>query len=363
MVQDYKYSFRKYKGVSSKVSCPECGRKHCFSLFVYPGTEQVISDKVGRCDHENKCGHIYTPSQYFADSGNKPQHVKQREPEPEKPLDYLPSRLLDKATAHPANNNLYKFFVDAFSEAVADDLFRLYRIGSSKHWEGATLFNQVDINGNYRHAKVILYNPATGKRIKEGETVRRFNRVSGEYETIQTDVDCCKVYGRYLTKETNGLNLKQCFYGECLLTQYPGKRVAICESEKTATAANVYLPEFIWLATGGVHGCKWTNYEVFKVLEGREVVLFPDCGQNKKTGKRFYTEWEEIAANIKRVLRDKVKITVSDILEVRATDEQKANGADFLDLILHRDDAAGWAYKDSVNRYPAFWDYMKNLQL
>ena len=42
-----------------------------------------------------------------------------------------------------------------------------YHVGTSKHWTGATVFWQVDNQGKVRTGKVMLYNPETGKRVKE----------------------------------------------------------------------------------------------------------------------------------------------------------------------------------------------------
>ncbi len=40
-------------------------------------------------------------------------------------------------------------------------------------------------------------------------------------------------------------------FGEHLLPMNRGKPVAIVESEKTALVAAYYLPEYVWLASGG----------------------------------------------------------------------------------------------------------------
>ncbi len=70
--------------------------------------------------------------------------------------------------------------------------------------------------------------------------------------------------------------MKQCLFGEHLLadSSSSAKTVAIVESEKTALVATLFIPDFIWLATGGMHEC--FNSEAMQVLQGREVILFPD---------------------------------------------------------------------------------------
>ena len=56
------------------------------------------------------------------------------------------------------------------------------------------------------------------------------------------------------------------------------KPVAIVESEKTAIVASIYIPEYVWIATGGKNGCKWKEKDIAKVLLNREqpIYLFPD---------------------------------------------------------------------------------------
>jgi hypothetical protein len=117
-------------------------------------------------------------------------------------------------------------------------------------------------------------------------------------------------------------NLKQCFFGEHLLRN-PG-RVAIVESEKTAIVSSHHFPEFIWLATGGSNGARFTEPDVCKVLDGREVVLFPDVG--------MFDRWVEKAGVIRRV--SSCKIIVSDLLESRYGTDPRAIGWDLADVIL-----------------------------
>ena len=70
----------------------------------------------------------------------------------------------------------------------------------------------------------MLYDPETGHRIKEPRS----------YVTwVHTDLH----YEEY--------NLKQCFFGEHLLSAYPNKSVAIVESEKSALIATHFMPDFV----------------------------------------------------------------------------------------------------------------------
>ena len=60
------YSLQRYAGISSRYTCPSCGKKHCFSLYVdEAGTP--IDECVGRCDHESSCGYHVKPVDWFRD--------------------------------------------------------------------------------------------------------------------------------------------------------------------------------------------------------------------------------------------------------------------------------------------------------
>ena len=116
-------------------------------------------------------------------------------------------------------------------------------------------------------------------------------------------------------------NLCQCFFGEHLLAQHPTMSVAIVESEKTAIIASHFIPNFIWLATGGMHGC--LNKNAIKVLGGRDIILFPDLGATDK--------WKSKIPLLQSVCK---RVVISNILEDNATDEQKIRGLDIADFLL-----------------------------
>ena len=102
------------------------------------------------------------------------------------------------------------------------------------------------------------------------------------------------------------------------------KPVAIVESEKTALVAALFIPDFIWLATGGMHGC--FNGEAMQVLDGREVILFPDLKATE--------EWRQRLPMLESFCR---RATCSDMLERIATGAQREAGLDIADFLLMED--------------------------
>ena len=101
-------------------------------------------------------------------------------------------------------------------------------------------------------------------------------------------------------------------------TSYP---VMLVESEKTAVIMSHFIPDYIWLATGGKNGC--FNSEAMQVLKNREVTLIPDLGATE--------QWKAKSALLLDVCK---KVAVSDILERTATEEQRSQGLDIADFFL-----------------------------
>ena len=188
-----------------------------------------------------------------------------------------------------------------------DKLFSLYRVGTSQRWGGASVFWQTDRDGNVRAGKIMGYDAVTGHRIKEP-----FTQVSWVHSV----------------RKVQDFRMKQCLYGEHLLSDssavMSAKPVAIVESEKTALVAAHFIPDFIWLATGGMHGC--FNSEAMQVLGGREVILFPDLKATE--------EWRQRLPMLGSVCR---RATCSDLLEKIATDGQRSQGLDIADFLLMED--------------------------
>ena len=178
-------------------------------------------------------------------------------------------------------------------------MFEMYRIGTSSKWGGAAVFWQIDINGQVRTGKVMCYNAETGHRVKGPQAF-----VSWAHSELKL----------------HDFRLKQCLFGEHLLKN-SSSPVMLVESEKTAVVMSHFIPDYIWLATGGKNGC--FNSEAMQVLKGREVTLIPDLGATE--------QWNAKSALLSGICK---KVTVSDILERTATEEQRSQGLDIADFFL-----------------------------
>lgn len=239
---------------------------------------------------------IQTDHKYFAE-GEPVLITTTTKPKPEpKPVSFIPFEIFKASLKGYQANNFIKFLVELFGAEIASQLISKYFIGSSKHWNGASVFWQIDIQGRVRTGKIMLYSPTTGKRVKEP-----FNYITWVHKAL----------------EQPEFNLKQCLFGEHLLKDKI-KPVALVESEKTAIIASVYLPQFLWLAVGGKENLK---PEKLQVLQGRTVVLFPDL--------KAFDKWQ---ANVQE-LKHLAKFTVSDLLERKASESDKEKGLDLADFL------------------------------
>ena len=269
----HRFILQPYKGIASRHTCPSCHRKQCFSRYIDTEGEITFLDDVGRCDQEQSCGYHRTPKDYFSSNPeNKPKHsdwtlpsaCRATQTEQPKPTSFIAAETVTQTLHGYDRNNLFLFLRSKFGTDDAMRLMNEYCVGTSKHWPGACVFWQTDIDGRTRTGKVMLYDADSGKRVK-----RPFNHVSWAHSLM----------------EIPDFNLRQCFFGEHLLPMNRGKPVAIVESEKTALVASWYLPQYLWLAIGGKNGC--FNIDALRVLRGRQVILYPDLGATDEWRKKL----------------------------------------------------------------------------
>ena len=313
-MKEYKYILEPYKGMNTRYRCPSCQqRDKTFSLYIDTETGEHIHPTVGRCNRESNCGHHYTPKQYFQDNNisfdtPQPKAYKPRPVTPQpKPVSFIPvevfkqSLQIDKTVLQVAETNHFvKFLINLFGVEVASQLVSSYFIATSKHWNGATVFWQIDTQGKVRTGKIMLYSPTTGKRVKEP-----FNHINWVHKALKQPE----------------FELRQCLFGEHLLIDKT-KPVAIVESEKTAVIASVYLPQFIWVAVGSLTNL---NAEKCSILKGRTVTLFPDLNG--------FDKWSSKAKELSHL----AIFTVSDLLERKATEAEKKQGFDLADYLIKYD--------------------------
>ena len=296
---EHRYILQPYHGRGSRFVCPQCHKNHRFTRYIDTKTQAYLADHVGKCDRIDRCGYHYPPRDYFNEAGsNKPTYTINHEPQNMNHFDTLPNEYLDSTVKASRCNNFVAFLVKCFGEDTAYRLVYKYNIGTSKHWPGATIFWQLDVNDKLRTGKIMLYNPADGHRVKEP-----YNHIAWVHSAISG----------------KGFNLQQCFFGEHLLNSDPFKIVAIAESEKTAVMCSYYYPKYIWLAAGSLEGLSLNKCQV---LKGRRVILFPDVNGFEK--------WRLKAREMNLRLPASA-FSVDTTLERMATPEERTQGIDIAD--------------------------------
>lgn len=295
MIQ-HQYSLAK----RGKWICPQCGKK-TFVCYV-DENNQVLDEGVGKCDRADHCAYHYPPRDYFADhqviAEVKPRrHRPMLRPLP--PPSYIDPDVFKRSVlaTESHRNHLVTFLNSVFNEAIVGRMVHDYYIGTSKHWEGSTVFWQLDRYGHVHGGKIMQYNPTNGKRVKEP-----FNHITWVHTAMGlTDY-----------------NLKQCLFGEHLLRDYPDMTVAVVESEKTAIIASGVFGDCITVACGG---CGNLTNALCEPLRGRDVVLFPDNGK--------LAEWSEKGSKMRHLFG---RLFIADIMEREAMNV----GDDIGDLIVQR---------------------------
>jgi hypothetical protein len=319
-----------YKGMATRHTCPNCKVKKSFTLYLDGNTDQPIHPTVGICNRAIKCGYHYPPREYFADhpelwkiksnnqttyssntklnSQSTNKRIKERynsKPQssfaliPE--MDLIPFKYVKESVSY--KSNFVKFLCNHFPKENIKKVIENYGLGATSN--GSVIFWQIDIKGNVRTGKIMQYNSDTGKRIKNK---------SGAINWVHN------ILKRKDPKYTN-YNLSQCYFGEHLLKLYPNKPIAIVEAEKTAVISSIIFDNYNWLAAGNLNGL---NVEKSRVLQNKNVVLYPDAG--------CFDKWEKKSIQIKSQIFCNIK--TSSLIEKHATKDQTKAGYDIADYII-----------------------------
>ncbi|MGQ7868667.1 DUF6371 domain-containing protein [Sunxiuqinia sp. sy24] len=275
---------------SKKFICPGCGEKR-FVRYLNQETDHYCDPTHGRCDREVKCGYHMVPvgSAIINEVIQKPR----KEPF------YIAKDIFQKTLCSYENNNLFQFLSQLFGIPKTKDLISLYQVGTSKLWDGATLFWQINVRGQVGQGKIMLFDRETGKRIKHP-----FPHIS----SVHTQLNKQDQRPEY------------CFFGEHLLSTYPDKPIAIVESEKTALVMTAVVSDYLWIASGGLSNL---NSHRMKAYKDRKIVFYPDLGA--------YERWKQKASDLNKI---GFKVEVSSLLEEKATPFDKSKGFDISDYFI-----------------------------
>lgn len=305
---------------STKFSCPKCGQKR-FKRYVETQSGAYISAEFGRCDRENSCGyHVHPVKGQCNTSTVKYLRNSLRSEENTQcsiiniPHSYAVESLRSTNCENKYLLNAFAAFIQSVFGASGTEALARYMVGTYRNTT-KTVFWQMsyDVETNSSHeirtGKVIDYD-ASGHRKKNSPPFFIHT------ELVQSNI-----------LDANAL-LRQCFFGEHLLVQKT-KKVCIVESEKTAVIASIVFPKFVWLATGGKFGCKWYKESVFRVLAGRDVILYPDVD----TKNDCFTQWSAFGKTLQQS-RFGINVGISTLINDYASHEERAQGYDLADYLV-----------------------------
>lgn len=110
--------------------------------------------------------------------------------------------------------------------------------------------------------------------------------------------------------------LHQCLFGLHLINEFVGETIAIVESEKTAIIMSMFMPNYLWLATGSK-----TNFklEMLKPIKRFKIIAFPDMTE--------YKLWDKTSKELNKL---GFRIKCSPILETKNYPE----GYDLADVYI-----------------------------
>ena len=191
---------------------------------------------------------------------------------------------------------------------------RRYHLGMSR--DGGVIFWQIDMLGQVYDGKVMYYRSDCHRDHHHnptwvGSLLKNFY-LKGNKELIASIPSYHCLFGTHLLRD-EGRGMKE-----------DGRTptIAVVEAEKTAFIMSEHYPDYLWLAAGGLF--ELTAKKLI-LLRGYRIVLFPDTDPDRKA----YTRWYQVAQEAHRLYD--LDITVSALLEQKATREQKQRKIDLVD--------------------------------
>ena len=274
---------------TKKYRCKRCN-KNTLVKYLNTHTGELMNENFGRCDRESKCGFFEKPK---GEKLSKHEYIHKKP----KPTSFHEYSLVSKSGRNFKENNFIQFVKHLFGDIATKEVIKKYLIGTSKKWNGATVFWQIDNAQKVRHGKIMLYDVVSGKRKKNQSGKAYISSVRSELKL-------------------DSFKLNQCLFGLHLINETESRSVAIVESEKTAVLMSVFKPDYVWLATGSNSGFK---YEYLKPLRSYTIIGFPD--------KSEYNSWSDKAIELNSL---GFNITVSKWLE----ETNYKEGTDLADVLI-----------------------------
>lgn len=330
---------------NKKFFCPQCQKKRFVRYFDIERKE-YLPDEFGRCDRESKCSYFLNP---YTDGYVKELLKQEKESEngitkitkitkitsqkkhffeqPHQTISEKPvffhfetfRKTLQKYEDNVFIQNLLSRVKFPFPADEVKKLIQLYRLGTVS--AGAISFPFIDVAGNVRAIQVKWFD-------EQNHTTK----TSFLHSIIEMNLKEKKQpLPKWLEDYSQQEKKVSCLFGEHLLNDFPSSTVALVEAPKTAIYCSFYLQKYdwIWLA---VYNKSSFSFDKLKVLQGRNVLIFPDLSKDGST----FREWKTKAEDYERKLSG-TQFTVSTLLEDFAPPEDRENGNDIADFLIEQD--------------------------
>lgn len=283
---------RKFDKNRKRVKFCPCGKNNSDGKFIpYEGY-----DDEGYC---HSCGKTFiaerSKKSSYKKAYSRPSSTFKQETKAHSTIDL---KYLKDSNKFYQSSNLVKYLYSQFDEKVVEEAIKKYYLGSFQNYRGSTVFWQIDRVGKIRDGKIIQYKPLIGKRINTPTWV-------SSYLKLQS------------------FTLSQCLFGQHLLT-HENKPIVVVEGEKTAIVAYIHMPQYTWVATGGINNLR---EKYFDNIGDREILLIPDTDA--------YEDW----SNKVNGFTKNTNIKIWDVIQSIATPEEikaKWDLEDYLRLYDYR---------------------------
>lgn len=355
-MKDYRYILQPYKGMKTRHACPACNKPKIFVRYIDKETGQPLPYQYGKCERLNKCGYHINPYSDGYWKSIKDQEktnvstskVFKRRKASSLPLQvgsakqaFIPLPFLKKSLKLYFSNSFVSFLAHHLGHRHTENLVKRFFIGTSKYWDGATVFWLINEKMKIVGGQVILFdeNGNTVKEKRSDSSIKRYN--SWVHIALRSNYQKQgKRLPSWLKNYIDNSPKFPCLFG---LHQLNGsdanKPVAIVEAAKTAIIASAYLPQFIWMASGSL---TYLNEDRLSPLRGRKTTLFPDKGG--------YERWNAVAQKLSHL----ANINVSNLLEI----ENVAHGSDLADYLTNFDPKE---FRTSGSNKPLVCLHTKNM--
>ena len=315
------YRLEKYHTPASRHTCPKCGRKRCFTLYIDTETQRPIDPTCGKCDHLNSCGYHLPPREFFRLSrayGTPESFLAYRDyresrarrasapPRPATPPPAPLSELMasqPQAPHSPKGANMQSADRDNEPHEPHEphkphnphEPYKPYKLPG---WQQTTLSQWLarEFNGQTERLdevcaqyhieawpdhRVVFWQIDTEGRVMDGKIM---DYLPDGHRTGHPSWVSAELRRQGLLPD--GASTQKCLFGLHLLAGRPADTtVCLVEGEKTALWCAMRYPDFIWMATGG---CQALRPEALRPLMDRRLIVWPDSGS--------YTRWADTLA-------------------------------------------------------------------